>query len=62
MIVYQVCGIWEINVFVVSGFVTGGMMIVVWLAKEDVNNLIASDTIQEIIDSVHSQFTQPQCP
>lgn len=59
---YQVCGIWEINVFVVSGFVTGGMMIVVWLAKEDVNNLIASDTIQEIIDSVHSQFTQPQCP
>ena len=62
MIVYQVCGIWEINVFVVSGFVTGGMMIVVWLAKEDVNNLIASDTIQEIIDSVHSQFIQPQCP
>ena len=62
MIVYQVCGIWEINVFVVSGFVTGGMMIVVWLAKEDVNNLIASDTIQEIIDSVHSQFTQPQSP
>ena len=62
MIVYQVCGIWEINVFVVSGFVTGGMMIVVWLAKEDVNTLIAADTIQEIIDSVHSQFTQPQCP
>lgn len=21
---YQACGIWEINVFVVSGFVTGG--------------------------------------
>ena len=36
---YQACGIWEINVFVVSGFVTGGMMIMVWLAKEDVNNL-----------------------
>lgn len=62
MIVYQACGIWEINVFVVSGFVTGGMVIAVWLAKEDVNNLIASDAIQEIIDSVHSQFTQPQCP
>ena len=39
MEVYQVCGIWEINVFVVSGFVTGGMVIMVWLAKEDVNNL-----------------------
>ena len=36
---YQVCGIWEINVFVVSGFVTGGMVITVWLAKEEVNNL-----------------------
>lgn len=39
MIVYQACGIWEINVFVVSGFVAGGMVIMVWLAKEEVNNL-----------------------
>ena len=36
---YQACGIWEINVFVVSGFVAGGMVIMVWLAKEEVNNL-----------------------
>ena len=36
---YQACGIWEINVFVVSGFVTGGMVMAVWLAKEEVNNL-----------------------
>ncbi|WP_279191467.1 hypothetical protein [Butyricimonas virosa] len=42
MEVYQVCGIWEINVFVVSGFVTGGMVITVWLAKEEVNNLKTS--------------------
>ena len=39
MIVYQACGIWEINVFVVSGLVAGGMVIMVWLAKEEVNNL-----------------------
>ena len=39
---YHVCGIWEINVFVVSGFVTGGMVITVWLAKEEVNNLKTS--------------------
>lgn len=39
MEVYQACGIWDVNVFVVSGFVTGGMVITAWLAKEEVNNL-----------------------